>query len=403
MIGIVHNERLTEYGEALAKLPDFGSLPMARCVLAALETYHCGRDLICLASILSVINTTYILPQIPSRLKCSEGDYMTLLNVMNEILSVAQSVYGHKFNWHRVCQAKGLLPIQHLLRQAYKRYLTLKRSFELPNKYRIQAQIQSNNWELIAKALLVGYSQNIFVSKKDLQKRSHHFIRYNVQFHDTAILDKKSTLFRSIKQIPVSIVLARDILYLPTTVRLTAIISFLGEINADWMKNHIEREIQLNDVEAGHLTGSNEYATARQRFSSENVAIRSATNFIVLSGPAGGVLKAEKYLLEALIMRHHYRLENRTSPQAENITRNLKCLMKNAHIFRTMVWRWQLQKQVKITVNSNTATKTCDIRIRGRDSTAQIVIGEFRSFESWLRDCAVIRDPHDGREIFSFC
>lgn len=369
---------------------------MSECVLAALERYHCGRDLICLASILSVINTTYILSRIPQRFKKhSEGDYMTLLNVMNEILSITQSVFAHKFDWYRVCQAKGLLPVQHLLRQAFKRYLTLKRSFELSPDYRFQAQIQSGNWEFIAKSLLVGYSQNIFVSKKDLQKRSHHFIRYTEQLHDTAILDRKSTLFRPIKQVPVSIVLARDILYLPTTVRLTAIISFLGQINADWMEYYIQREIMLNDVERNCLLNSNQYSMAKQRFSSENVKME-LKNLLELSGPAGGVLKAEKYLLQGLITAYHHQLKNRTSSQAENITRNLESLMKMPHTFRPMVWRWQSQKQVKITVNSNTATRTCDITIRGRDSIVQTVIGEFNSFESWLKNCAVIRHPNAG-------
>ncbi|CAF4652432.1 unnamed protein product, partial [Rotaria sp. Silwood2] len=91
------SNELTAYGKLLAKLPDFDSLPMTQCVLAALRDYNCGRDLICLASILSVLNTTNLLTQIPQRFKSSDGDFMTLLNVMNEILLIKQSVPARAF------------------------------------------------------------------------------------------------------------------------------------------------------------------------------------------------------------------------------------------------------------------------------------------------------------------
>ncbi|CAF2997309.1 unnamed protein product [Rotaria sp. Silwood2] len=111
---------------------------------------------------------------------------MTLLNVMNEILLIKQSIPARSFE-------------------------LAKKSFDLSNDYREQAQIQSGNWILIAKALLAGYSDNIFVSKRDLQDRTHHFLRYN-NAKDTAVLDFKSILIQSKKQLPVSIVVARDIL-----------------------------------------------------------------------------------------------------------------------------------------------------------------------------------------------
>ncbi len=265
MIGILKSdssERLTDYGESLAKLPDFGSLPMARCVLAALQNYNCGRDLICLGSILSVINTTSMLKHLPQRFKSSDGDYMTLLNVMNEILLIKQAVPARTFNLERVCEVKGLARVKHIIRQALKRYTTLEKSFDLSDDYRIKAQIKCDNWELIAKALLVGYSDNIFVSKKDLLDRTHHFIRYNATQDTIAVLDIKSTLTRPIKQAPVSLVLARDILYLPTTIRSTAIISFLGAIKAEWIRHDIKREIRLNDVERARLEEDNRFSQA---------------------------------------------------------------------------------------------------------------------------------------------
>lgn len=395
-IGILNNEQLTGYGEALAKLPDFGSLPMSQCVLAALTKYNCGRALIRLAAILGVNNTTSIFSKIPARLKSSEGDFMTLLNVMNEILSEKQSVFAHKSNWNRVCREKGLTVIQHHIYQAVKRYSSLEKSFELSKDYRLKAQHQSDNWESIARALLVGYSQNVFVSQKDLQERSHRFIRYNDKFKDTAVLDHKSTLSRKKSLAPVSIVLARDILYLPDSVHRTGIILFLGEIQTDWMQYSIEREIKLNDVETKHLRDQNHYAAANARFSSERVQIRLGMNILILNGPAGSVLKAEKYLLQALITSYSYKLKSGTKIREEDFSRNVERLTKMMKIFKPMISRWQSQKQVKITTNGNSANRTCEITIEGRDSIAQEVIEELNRFQSWLRRCAVIRDLDAG-------
>ena len=64
------NPRLTNHGKALAQLPDFGSLVMSKAVLDVLCTHNCGHDLICLASILGVLNTTpkYLILRIISRI-----------------------------------------------------------------------------------------------------------------------------------------------------------------------------------------------------------------------------------------------------------------------------------------------------------------------------------------------
>ncbi|CAF3879558.1 unnamed protein product, partial [Rotaria sp. Silwood1] len=79
-------DKLTSVGVAISKLPDFGSLAMSKSVLSALNQHNCGRDLIVLSAILGVLNTSSVLKAIPDSMKRSEGDFMSLLNVMNEIL-----------------------------------------------------------------------------------------------------------------------------------------------------------------------------------------------------------------------------------------------------------------------------------------------------------------------------
>ncbi|CAF2052588.1 unnamed protein product [Rotaria magnacalcarata] len=225
------SDNLTEHGEDLAKLPDFGSFAMSKAVLAALHDYDCGRDLICLSAILGVLNTTGLLKSLPQHLKSPDGDFMTLLKVMDEILLARQSTPAKQFNLDQVCQANGLKEIQHIIRQALRRYQTLEKTFNQSPDFCTRAQVKSGDWELVAKSLSTDYLDNVFVSMKELHDRSHLFVRYNSR-GDIAKLDLQSTLTRPISTAPVSIVLARDIRH-STAVRATAIISFVGEIKAE--------------------------------------------------------------------------------------------------------------------------------------------------------------------------
>ncbi|CAF1205228.1 unnamed protein product [Didymodactylos carnosus] len=228
--------QITKQASDLSRLPDFGSLAMSKAVLASLKKYHCGQDLIRLASILSDLNTTAILKDLPHDMKSPDGDFMTLLNVMNNILLVKRSVPPNQFNLEHVCQAKGLTPnIYHIVRQAIKRYTNLETSFNLSVDFRDRAQVASNNWEQIAKSLLVGYSNNIFVSLREFKGPTHHFVRYDSNNDEIAVLDLQSTLARPISQSPVGLVLARDIRY-STSVPSRAVLSFVGEIKPEWIE-----------------------------------------------------------------------------------------------------------------------------------------------------------------------
>jgi hypothetical protein len=394
------SNQLTNYGEILGKLPDFGSVPMSKCVLSALNDYNCGRDLICLASILSVLNTTTIFKDLPQNLKSPDGDLMTLLNIINEILLVKQSVSSKEFRLDRVCQAKGLSNIKHIIGQALRRYTNLEKSFNLLKEFRQKAQKTSGKWEFIAKSLLSGYNENVFVSMKEFQDRTHQFIRYN-DTNDIAVLDLQSTLTRPISQSPVSLILARDVRYL-SVIRSTAILSFVGEIKAEWIDYNINRQIHLNTEENTHLNTNNKYTNAQSKFS-HKINMLLNNQIISLKGPAGVVLNAELHLRQEIISEYTFYLENKNAVNTslyQNLSRNLESVMKMTRIFNPLIWRWQSQKQVKITVNSDTATKKCKITVIGRDSDIKKVKEEFDSFLGWLQYCTVIRHPNGGKTIY---
>ncbi|CAF4306111.1 unnamed protein product [Rotaria sp. Silwood2] len=390
-------DKLTSVGVAISKLPDFGSLAMSKSILSALNQNNCGRDLIVLSSILGVLNTSSVLKAIPDSMKKPEGDFMTLLNVMNEILLVKKSVRAQQFRLSKVCQAKKLTAILHVLKQALRRYESLEKSFNLSNEYREKAQVSSDDWELIAKSLLNGYGENVFVSMKELQGKTHLFTRYSPPKEDVAVLDLQSTLTRAITSSPVSLVLARDIRF-SSSIRATAVLSFVGEIKSAWIEYRLNRKITLNTAEETKLNSDNIVANAKNTF--PNVQIQLNNHMLSLEGSAGSVLEAELDILKHLVVEMKFNLTNEYSLSAtadyQRMKRNLEGVSKMPSIFNPMKWRWEAQHQVKITVNNNTINNECEITIEGRDSQNQYAYNEFRSFLSWLKNCAVIRHPNAG-------
>ncbi|UJR07046.1 hypothetical protein I4U23_011334 [Adineta vaga] len=396
-LDIVENtptNQLTAHGKELAKLPDFSSLAMSKAVLAALKTYDCGHDLICLASCIGVLNTTTMFRSIPLNFKSLNGDFMTLLNLMNRILLVQQSTLVRDANIDDICKVMGLHHIQHFIKRVLKRYSILESFFNSSTDFRWQAQRKSDNWELIAKALLAGYSDNIFISMKDLQERTHHFVRYS-NSNDIAVLDLQSTLIRSIKEAPVSIVLAKDIRR-STAVRATAILSFLGEVKPEWISYRMERQFNISENERLQLNNGNKFLQAVKKFFNRVKMLFKDEN-IVLEGSSGDVLNAEFHLRQQMISELRFDLKTLARPNAhENFLRNLNILTKMTRIFNPLIWRWKRQKQVDITINTISATETFEIIVQGRDSVNKQVKDEFQSFIGWLQYCAVICHPNSG-------
>jgi hypothetical protein len=402
--GIVEStskDQLTSHGQALAKLPEFGSLAMSKAVLAALQQFSCGHDLICLSAILGVFNTTNALKPLPPAFKSSDGDFMTLLNIMKTALSIKQSVQSEQFQLERICRAKGLTSIKHILQQALRRYRNLEKSFNLLDEFREQAQTQSGNWESIAKALLAGYPDNIFVSMVELKGRIHRYMRYNDE-NDVAVLDLQSTLTRPLKEEPVPLVLARDIRR-STAVRATAVLSFVGRIETAWMENSVQRQIKLDAEEEKFLNNNSRYSNAQTTFSNR-ISMQLRNQTLSLNGPSGVVLDAELHLRQQMINVVKFLLTDLNPPNTKlhaNFSRNMDSIMRMPNLFSPMIWRWKAEKQVKIYVNSNTSTKRCEITVKGRDSDIQKVKDEFTAFVSWLNGCAVIRHPDAGKRTQS--
>ncbi|CAF0966160.1 unnamed protein product [Didymodactylos carnosus] len=392
-------EHFTNQGAQIGKLPDFGSLPMSKAVLSALTHNRCGRDLIVLSSILSVLNSSVILKSIPDEYKRPEGDFMTLLNVMNVVLLVRESVSPQQFSVERVCTAKGLSPIAHVIKRALRRYTNLEKALSLSDDFRELAQLQSGKWELIAKALLAGYSDKVYVSLKILQGKTQQFLKYNFATSQSpsnetvAVIDISSKLRTKNKgPSPASLVLARDVLYL-TTVRSTAILSFVGQIESLWIEYTIVRELPLNENEERKLNDDNILSNANKQFSHIHIHISNKT--LILRGPSGEVLNAELYIRQQLVTEFKCTLSSVITGQVNDaLARNLTLVTKmRTDLFGPLRWRWEAQHQVKIRTKNNHTNGTVDITVEGLDSQNQLVHKEFQSFLKWLRNCVVIRNP----------
>ena len=126
---------------------------MSISVLSALRS-NCGHDLICLSSILGVLNSTAIFSLVPPSFKSSDGDFMTLLNIMNTVLLVKRSIPAHQFNLNRFCEATQLTSIRHIIGPALRRYTSLEKSFNLSNDYRAEAHTKSGNWESDCQSII---------------------------------------------------------------------------------------------------------------------------------------------------------------------------------------------------------------------------------------------------------
>jgi len=371
---------------------------MSKAVFYALTRYKCGRDMIAISSMLSVLNTSNVLVSLPDRYKSPDGDFMTILNVMNEVLKVKQSMSNQKFQLKDFCQKKGLGNAYPSLEKACKRYEALEKSFNLSKEYRNQAQVQSGNWELIGKSLLKGYSNNVFVSLKELQGRTDRYTRYQTSNTDIeqAVIDRQSTLNRSKNAAPVSLVIARDIRY-ATSIRAKSILSFVGQIKPQWIEYDVERRIQLNDIEKEKLNEEKILSNAQQKCPQAHIQIKD--NLITIKGPSGIVLNAELFILQSLVEDLTFSSESKPTgnrEEYETLQRNLEGLMKMLHIFNPMKWRWENQEQVKINLQQDSKAQLA-ITVRGRDSKNRLVLKEFQSALSWLQKCVVIRTPNSGK------
>lgn len=394
-------DHFTNDGKEMAKLPDFSSVEMSRAVFYALTRHKCGRDLIVISSMLSVLNTSDVLVALPDQYKSPDGDFMTILNMMNEVLNAKQSMSKEKFQLKSFCQKKGLASAYPSLEKACKRYETLQKSFNISKQYRKQSQVQSGNWELIGKSLLKGYSDNVFVSLKELQGRTDRYTRYQSSKSTTieieqAVIDRQSTLNRSKNtSASVSLVVARDIRY-ATSVRAKAILSFVGQIKPQWIEYDVERQIRVNNVEKQKLNEEKIISNAQKKYPHAHIQIKD--DLISINGPSGAVLNAELFILQGLVEDLTFSSESEPSAnreEDETLQRNLEGIMKMLHIFNPMKWRWENQEQVKITFQQDSKAQL-QIIVRGRDSKNRLVLKEFLSALSWLQKCVVIRTPNSG-------
>lgn len=389
------NGHFTKIGESLSRLPDFGSVAMNKAVLAGLKKFKCGRDIIRLAAVLGVLNTSSILRSITVRYTRAEGDFMTLLTVMDTVLAQKLIEPPHLFDVEDVCKQNGLAEIAHIVRRAVKRYESFEEFFSSSKEYCAEAQQSSNgDWEPIARALLDGYSTNVYLSAAEIQGRKHHYLRYTApntaEKQQKAVLDSMSKLARPLSAKPVSLVLARDI-RVSTDIRDRSILSILGEIQPEWLDQSLERSIELHNKETKIY---NEEISSSPEFKaiSNNICCSLTGSHLNLSGKAGDVLATELYVRNKLVVKHTTQLisENETNQCLKEIVRNL---IDTLHIFYPMVWRWKAEKQVRIIFLQT--KKEGEIIIKAREAHYVKVRSELDSFVGWLRPCTSL-DLHPG-------
>lgn len=384
----------------ISELPDFGSLALSKSVAAALTHNHCGHDLIVLASFLSSLNIAPKLSALPFSMQSSDGDFMVLIKVMNAVLDERRYAGFKNTSCKTICQKLGLSSIQHLIKRALRRYDALMRSIKLSGKYHRQAILRSDNWEMIARSLLFGYEDHVFVSMKELYGRLQRYLRYQSQKEEYAVLDHKSMLYSNAKADPVPIILARDIHY-STSIRDRAVLSFLGRIQPEWVMGQVHRRISINATELQKCQTDGILNQIQSTY--PNLQVQFNHDEIVLRGPFSAVYDSERFLLQSLVVPNVVRFQNEfdhsTAPDDhQRMQQNLALVSKMRHIFKPMEWRYKNEAQAKLIVaNASSTSRTCQVNIRARDKVYQVVLDEITSFIGWLKNSAVVRSADHGK------
>lgn len=377
----------TGRGLAIAQLPDFGSLAMSTSVYSGLTEFGCGSDMIRLAAILGVLNNNGILHAIPDSLKRpDEGDFMTLVTLMNVISTHKNAVDNAEFK-----------SIAHILRRALVRLKKFENFFQTSSPHLLAAsQVMSEDWSNVARALLTGYWENMYVAMKELNGTNKQYYRYNVadetvaQRKQRAVIAYGTTV--NLKVHP-TIVLARDTVC--GTDRRFCILSFIGIVQPAWLNNTLLRELNIT----GH---EREYLQANVRSSpdfesvAQSVASTISATKIELIGNAGEVLHTELFIRNKLIRLYKWSLvEDNELNNNETLKMNIKHIRKNLHIFHPLAWKYLNETQTPISFTKDDQNSV-SVSVKGRDLDYQAVKNDLDVFVWWLRKCVAIRNRYTG-------
>ncbi|CAM4837160.1 unnamed protein product [Rotaria magnacalcarata] len=373
---LVDGKQFTQKGKDIAQLPDFGTLELSTSVHAALNKYNCGRDVILLAAILSVLNTPAIIPKLPNKYKRpEEGDYMSLLDLMHDLSSQPTSINDPE-----------LADIQHHLRRALIRLKTFEAYFSntsTKSEWQKAAKISSDNWYNIAQALLDGYWEKVYVSLDRLQGRNGRYVRYSEtpeEFDDdrkqTAVL--KTTTIISRERRP-ECVFARDILC-STAIRATSLISFLGIIPAAWLTHEIERKVKVTATEMTKFKEKISDSIDR------HITYSTAGHEIIFKGPTGKVFDTEQHVREQLCNEYEWFLPDKESLKNNSMLRTNMPKVKRC-IFMPFLWRWQNEKQVQNMNIEKESPTLLKIVATCREKDARSIKAELNSFFNRLSQC----------------
>jgi HrpA-like RNA helicase len=373
---LVDGKHFTLKGKAIAQLPDFGTLELSTSVYTALKEDKCGRDVILLAAILSVLNTSAILSKLPNKYKRSEeGDFMSLLALMHDLSSEPTSINDPE-----------LADVQHYLRRALLRLKIFEAYFSNPNtksEWKEAAKISCRNWEKIAHALLDGYWENVYVSLDRLQGRNDRYGRYSgtpEEFDDdrkqTAVLDKTTVISRERRP---ECVFARDILC-STAIRATSVLSFLGIIPAAWLKHEIERQIKVTGKEMTKFKNQISHSI------DHHVTYSTTDHEIIFKGQTGKVFETEQYIRKQLCNEYEWFLPEKESLKNNSILRT-NMTKVNKYIFMPFLYRWKNEKQIEKMDIEKKSPSLLKIVATCREKDARSIETELNSFFNWLSQC----------------
>ena len=360
-------------------LPTMGTARMTASVLAGLQQ-GCGCDMIYLAAIILCLpsDSTLFLKALPPKFRSeSDGDLMSLLKLMYELVRQKKQSVGD-FNVREFARSVNMNEsFANILSRSLEKLAKIENRLE-HSKWKFEAQKAKHAWEPVCKALLAGYSTNIFCSQQILFGNKAWYSSFGLEQNteeQVGLLSFDSCLTRRPSDDPVPWIIAMSVFITPMQSDYV-MLSMAGRFDPSWAKHSLIRHVNFTGEESALCTS----------FTSSHSSICTmAGSKLCFKGSLPEIAETEAQLYAHLTHHQQVIIRDNDNP---NLKKNLEDLRKNAHIFHTFIWKVKNESQVEIKMKVHSDRVEFDVQGRRKDVLE--VVKSLNSFGTFLRDTTVL-------------
>lgn len=381
-----------------------------------LTKYNCGNQLLMLGALIYKfgINTSKLLKfssVIKESIECKDGDIMCLIKIMRDVIHIVDIKKDEK----KICKLLNISDraggFNNLLLKSYKTY---KQWFESIRKIDSLKHLllAEGDWEDIAKALIISYDSNLFISENLFGKKTDIYLREITINKDQQIrgkIDNSSTLFFKIKEQPKSeLILALDFFINEAeNIDLSkGIISICGTYKFEWYLNSVWKNKKF---QFSYLANNNEEVDFLNNYKKFNLKNLNNSKYL-LEGNFKEVYENVKEIVKTINRADREidindelskkistsRIDER---QKKTVLKNMENIQKGFiyKIFKRVIFEFENEYDVKIKFNnSNTKIKVLNSSLQHYND----LLSRFKEFLGWFISCHSIINHEDSNEAF---